>query len=176
VRVIAATNRDLDAMVLENQFREDLLYRINLITLRLPPLRERKGDIPELAQHVVLQICGRYGYPQLRLTDGAAQWLQQQPWPGNIRELRQTIERAVLISDAKELTSRSLQDAVGLGRASTAQASQWPVGSMTLEEMEKAMILKALRQYENNLSQVAIALGLSRQALYRRIEKYGVSV
>lgn len=176
VRVIAATNRDLAAMVLDNQFREDLLYRINLITLRLPPLRERKQDIPELAQHVVTQICERYGYPQLRLTDSALQWLQQQPWPGNIRELRQTIERAVLISDAQELTSRSFQDAIGLGKVSNAPSNELPVGSMTLEEMEKAMILKALKQYENNLSQVAIALGLSRQALYRRIEKYGVVV
>jgi two-component system NtrC family response regulator len=176
VRVIAATNRDLDVMVRDNQFREDLLYRINLITLRLPPLRERKTDIPELARHVVAQICQRYGYPLLQISDPALQWLQQQPWPGNIRELRQTIERAVLISDAQELSSRSFQHASGLGKLSSPPAPQLPVGSMTLEEMEKAMILKALKQYENNLSQVAAALGLSRQALYRRIEKYGVTV
>jgi two-component system, NtrC family, response regulator len=176
VRVIAATNRDLEAMVTDSLFREDLLYRINLITLRLPPLRERRQDIPELAHHVVRQICERYGYPQMRLNEAAVLWLQQQHWPGNIRELRQTIERTVLISDMPELTPRSFQDAGRLGKQTPAHTPELPVGSMTLEEMERAMILKALKQYENNLSQVAYALGLSRQALYRRIEKYGVVV
>jgi two-component system NtrC family response regulator len=176
VRVIAATNRNLDAMVADGSFREDLLYRINLITLRLPPLRDRKGDIPELAHHVVQQVCERYQYSQMTLTDTAAQWLQQQPWPGNIRELRQTIERAVLIADTPTLTPQSFQQAERLGKPTPTAAPELPVGSMTLEEMEKAMILKALKQYENNLTQVASALGLSRQALYRRIEKYGVPV
>jgi two-component system, NtrC family, response regulator len=176
VRVIAATNRDLETLVAENLFREDLLYRINLITLRLPPLRERRQDIPELAHHVTKQVCERYNYPPMQLSDAAVLWLQQQQWPGNIRELRQTIERAVLISDEPELTPRSFQDAGRLGKQNTMHSPELPVGSMTLEEMEKAMILKALEQYENNLSQVAYALGLSRQALYRRIEKYGVVV
>jgi DNA-binding NtrC family response regulator len=176
VRVIAATNRDLEAMVVDKLFREDLLYRINLITLRLPCLRERRQDIPELAHHVVRQVCQRYGYAQMQLSDAAIQWLQQQHWPGNIRELRQTIERTVLISDELELTPSSFQDAGRLGKQTTTHAPDLPVGSMTLEEMEKAMILKALKQYENNLQQVAYALGLSRQALYRRIEKYGVVV
>ncbi len=176
VRVIAATNRDLEAMVADGSFREDLLYRINLITLRLPPLRERKGDIPELAHHVVRQVCERYQYRQMTLTESAAQWLQQQPWPGNIRELRQTIERAVLIADTPTLTPQSFQQAERLGKQAPVAMPDLPVGSMTLEEMEKAMILKALKQYENNLTQVASALGLSRQALYRRIEKYGMPV
>jgi two-component system, NtrC family, response regulator len=176
VRVVAATNRDLDAMVAEGTFREDLLYRINLITLRLPPLRERRQDIPELAHRVVQQVCERYQYRQMTLTDAAADWLQQQPWPGNVRELRQTIERAVLIADTQALTPHSFQHAERLGRQAPGAAPELPVGSMTLEEMERAMILKALKQYENNLTQVAFALGLSRQALYRRIEKYGVPV
>jgi two-component system, NtrC family, response regulator len=176
VRVVAATNRDLDALVAEGAFREDLLYRINLITLRLPPLRDRRQDVPELAHHVVRQICDRYQYRQMTLTDGAAQWLEQQPWPGNIRELRQTIERAVLIADTQTLTRASFQQAGRLGSQARGETPELPVGSMTLEEMEKAMILKALEQYENNLTQVASALGLSRQALYRRIEKYGMPV
>jgi two-component system, NtrC family, response regulator len=176
VRVVAATNRDLDALVAEGAFREDLLYRINLITLHLPPLRDRRQDIPELAHHVVRQICDRYQYRQMTLTDGAAQWLEQQPWPGNIRELRQTIERAVLIADTLTLTPASFQQAGRLGSQARGETTELPVGSMTLEEMEKAMILKALEQYDNNLTQVASALGLSRQALYRRIEKYGMPV
>ncbi|MDP1930052.1 MAG: sigma-54 dependent transcriptional regulator [Gammaproteobacteria bacterium] len=178
VRVIAATNHDLDLLVTNGLFREDLLYRINLITLRLPPLRERKEDIPELARHMVQEICQRYGYAPLQLSDEAVQWLQQQLWPGNIRELRQTIERAVLISDTAELTPHSFQNAGRLGKQVGAQTQipDLPVGTMTLEEMERAMILKALSQYRNNLTQVANALGLSRPALYRRLEKYGVSV
>lgn len=177
VRVIAATNRDLGTMVAEGSFREDLLYRLNLITLRLPALRERRQDIPELALHTVRQICARYGYCQPVLADDALRWLQQQNWPGNIRELRQTIERAILISDASELTARSFQNAgqLGSGGAMT-DTDQLPVGSMTLDELEKAMIVKALQQYENNLTQVASALGLSRPALYRRIQKYGVPI
>jgi two-component system NtrC family response regulator len=176
VRVVAATNRDLDAMVTAGTFREDLLYRINLITLRLPPLRERRQDIPELAHRVVQQVCERYQYRQMTLTEAAVEWLQQQSWPGNVRELRQTIERAVLIADTPTLTPHSFQHAERLGRQVPDTVPALPVGSKTLEEMEKAMILKALKQYENNLTQVASALGLSRQALYRRIEKYGVPV
>ncbi|MDY6984763.1 MAG: sigma-54 dependent transcriptional regulator, partial [Pseudomonadota bacterium] len=144
VRVIAATNRELPAMVADGSFREDLLYRINLITLRLPPLRERKGDIPELAHHVVQQVCARYQYRQMTLTDSATQWLQQQPWPGNIRELRQTIERAVLIADTPTLTPASFRQAEQLGKQAPAAMPELPVGSMTLEEMERAMIRKAL--------------------------------
>src|SRR5690606_2704933 len=106
----------------------------------------------------------------------AAQWLQQQAWPGNIRELRQTIERAVLIADSATLTPASFQHAERLGKQAPAVTPDLPVGSMTLEEMERAMIQKALKQYENNLTQVASALGLTRQALYRRIEKYGMPV
>jgi two-component system, NtrC family, response regulator len=177
VRVVSATNRDLGEEVARGRFREDLLYRLNLIALRLPPLRERRTDIPLLARHF-LDVCGRtYRRGGLALTDRAVDWLQAQPWPGNIRQLRQTIERAVLVldgdrldvSDLKalaELESRDVRGSGGPGLPSP--------GSMTLDEMEKAMIVECMRHYEGNVTRVAEALGLSRAALYRRFEKYGL--
>jgi DNA-binding NtrC family response regulator len=178
VRVVSATNRDLGEEVARGRFREDLLYRLNLIALRLPPLRERRSDIPLLARHF-LDVCGRtYRRGALALTDRAVDWLQAQPWPGNIRQLRQTIERAVLVLDGDrldvadlralaELESRDMRGSAGSGGLPTP-------GSMTLDEMEKAMIVECLRHYEGNVTRVAEALGLSRAALYRRMEKYGL--
>jgi DNA-binding NtrC family response regulator len=176
VRVVSATNRDLGEEVARGRFREDLLYRLNLIALRLPPLRERRSDIPLLARHF-LEVCGRtYRRGALALTDRAADWLQAQGWPGNIRQLRQTIERAVLVldgdrldvSDLKALAELESRDIRGSG------GSLPSPGSMTLDEMEKAMIVECMRHYEGNVTRVAEALGLSRAALYRRFEKYGL--
>jgi DNA-binding NtrC family response regulator len=176
VRVVSATNRDLGEEVPRGRFREDLLYRLNLIALRLPPLRERRSDVPQLARHF-LEICGRtYRRGALALTDRAADWLQAQAWPGNIRQLRQTIERAVLVLDGDrldvadlralaELESRDVRGTGGTGGLPSP-------GSMTLDEMEKAMIVECMRHYEGNVTRVAEALGLSRAALYRRFEKY----
>jgi two-component system NtrC family response regulator len=175
VRVISATNRDLSEMVGQGQFREDLLYRLNLIAMRLPALRERRGDVPLLARHFLDLSAKAYRRPPIALTDRALGWLQDQPWPGNIRQLKQTIERAVLVVDGDRLDVGDLVALSGLeereGRGTTALPSP---GSMTLDEMEKAMIVKSLRHYEGNLTKVAEALGLSRAALYRRLEKYGI--
>jgi len=175
VRVISATNRDLSEMVGKGQFREDLLYRLNLIAVRLPPLRERRGDVPILARHF-LDLCSRtYRTGPVALADRALGWLQDQPWPGNIRQLKQTIERAVLVLDGDRLDAADLVALSGLdereARGTTALPSP---GSMTLDEIEKAMIVKCMRHYEGNVTRVAEALGLSRAALYRRFEKYGL--
>src|SRR4051794_13222656 len=175
VRVISATNRDLGEMVTQGHFREDLLYRLNLIALRLPALRERRGDVPLLARHFLDLSARAYRRPPITLTQRALAWLQDQPWPGNIRQLKQTIERAVLVVDGDGLDARDLVALSGLeereARGGTALPSP---GTMTLDEMEKAMIVKCMRHYEGNITRVAEALGLSRAALYRRFEKYGI--
>src|SRR3954453_22586604 len=176
VRVVSATNRDLGEMVEKGQFREDLLYRLNLIAVRLPALRERRGDVPLLARHFLDLSARAYRRPPVALTDHALAWLQDQPWPGNIRQLKQTLERAVLVIDGDRLDARDLVALSGLeereARGGTALPSP---GTMTLDEMEKAMIVKCMRHYEGNITRVAEALGLSRAALYRRFEKYGLS-
>jgi len=159
-------------------FREDLFHRLNVIRLRLPSLRERKSDIPLLARHF-LEICGRtYRRGALALTDRAADWLQAQSWPGNIRQLRQTIERAVLVLDGDRLDVADLRALAELEsrdvRGSGGSGGLPSPGSMTLDEMEKAMIVECMRHYEGNITRVAEALGLSRAALYRRFEKYGL--
>ncbi|MEO6195911.1 MAG: sigma-54 dependent transcriptional regulator [Thermoanaerobaculia bacterium] len=175
VRVVSATNRDLGEMVARGQFREDLLYRLNLIAMRLPALRERRGDIPLLARHFLDLSARTYRRSPVALTDRALGWLQDQPWPGNIRQLKQTIERAVLVIDGDRLDAGDLVALSGLeereARGGTALPSP---GTMTLDEMEKAMIVKCMRHYEGNVTRVAEALGLSRAALYRRFEKYGL--
>jgi two-component system, NtrC family, response regulator len=174
-RVVSATNRDLAELVERGQFREDLLYRLNLIAMRLPALRERRGDVPLLARHFLDLSARAYRRPPVALTDRALAWLQDQPWPGNIRQLKQTIERAVLVIDGDRLDARDLVALSGLeereARGGTALPSP---GTMTLDEMEKAMIVKCMRHYEGNITRVAEALGLSRAALYRRFEKYGI--
>jgi two-component system NtrC family response regulator len=175
VRVVSATNRNLAELVERGQFREDLLYRLNLIAMRLPALRERRGDVPLLARHFLDLSARAYRRPPVALTDRALAWLQDQPWPGNIRQLKQTLERAVLVIDGDRLDARDLVALSGLeereARGGTALPSP---GAMTLDEMEKAMIVKCMRHYEGNITRVAEALGLSRAALYRRFEKYGI--
>ncbi|HEY9422123.1 MAG TPA: sigma-54 dependent transcriptional regulator [Thermoanaerobaculia bacterium] len=177
VRVVAATNRDLGEMVEKGQFREDLLYRLNLIALRLPALRERRADIPLLARHFLDLSARTYRRGPLAITDKALDWLSHQPWPGNIRQLKQTLERAALVLDGDRLDVGDLVALAGLderdGRESRGTALPSP-GAMTLDEMEKAMIVKCMRHYEGNITRVAEALGLSRAALYRRFEKYGL--
>jgi len=173
VRVVSATNRDLAEQVTKGAFREDLLYRLNLIAVRLPSLRERRGDVPVLARHFLNLSSQTYrrGAP-LGITDKALEWLQQQSWPGNIRQLKQTIERAVLVVDGDRLDVADLRALSDLESREVRGTELPSPGSMTLDEMEKAMIVKCMRHYEGNITRVAEALGLSRAALYRRFEKY----
>ena len=175
VRVVSATNRDLSELVGKGQFREDLLYRLNLIAVRLPALRERRGDVPLLARHFLDLSARTYRRGPVAITDRALGWLQDQPWPGNIRQLKQTIERAVLVLDGDRLDVADLVALSGLEEREARGTTALPnPGSMTLDEMEKAMIVKCMRHYEGNVTKVAEALGLSRAALYRRFEKYGL--
>ena len=177
VRVICATNRNLEEMVAKGQFREDLYYRINLITVRLPALRERSGDIPLLVNHYIRNMREIYHRPELEATPEALRWLRDQPFPGNIRELKNVVERAVLLSPHPQLTIddfKALLRTSPQAMANAAKEASVELPLMPLEEMEKAMILKAMVLHRENMSRVAQALGLSRGALYRRLEKYSI--
>ncbi len=169
-RVIAATNRDLDSMVAAGDFREDLLYRINLISLRIPELNERRGDIPLLARYYIDNLRILYNRPNLTLESAAVDWLQKLNWNGNVREFKNLIERTVLVTPSDHLTVKHIGSQLQNPSQDTDAESQ----HKTLEAMEVAMIEKYMILYDKNISKVAEALGLSRAALYRRLEKYGL--
>ena len=173
VRVVSATNADLRQMVQEHTFREDLFYRVNLITVHLPALRERKEDIPLLARHFADLQCKQNGLPKVDFTPEAMEYLKGLPYPGNIRELKNLVERTLLVCGKETLDA---SDFKAQNIHSTELATLKNIGGLTLEEMERQRILQALEQYGNNLSQVATALGLSRPALYRRLEKHNIVI
>lgn len=173
IRVVSATNADLREMVADRTFREDLFYRINLITVHLPALRERREDIPLLAQHFADKLCKENNMPRVDFTKEAMEYLQSLPYPGNIRELKNLLERTLLVSgketlDAEDFKKQNVQPADALTSKN--------MGSLTLDEIERQRIVQALEQYGGNISQVAAALGLSRPALYRRIEKHNITL
>jgi DNA-binding NtrC family response regulator len=172
VRVVCATNRDLEAMVRQGSFREDLLYRINLITLRLPALRHRPTDIPLLVRRFLENLSEIYQRP-LHIEREASQWLQRLPLPGNVRQLKNLVERSVLMSVEDEISLETVQQQYE--PSTTAPKTGLPeVGSMTLEEMEVQMIQRAMDFHKSRIARVARSLGLTRSALYRRLEKYGI--
>ena len=175
VRVVSATNRPLAAMVSRGEFREDLLYRINLMAIHLPPLRERPDDIAVLSSRFLQRAAQLYQRDSLTITAAGHRWLKAQPWPGNVRQLRQCVERAVLVSTHDQLDLADFVESAGIARPEAAEALP-PVGSMTMDEIERAMIVKSLRHHGGNVSKVAESLGLSRAALYRRFEKYEITV
>jgi transcriptional regulator with PAS, ATPase and Fis domain len=180
VRVVAATNRNLRDMVAAGSFREDLLYRLNLIAIELPPLRARTGDIPLLVRHFVADAARRYARPGLHVPPEEIRVLEALRWPGNVRQLRQVIERAALVSSHDVLSADDLRLGLAMERGDAppgaTPAALPAVGTMTLDELERAMILKSLDHHGGNVSRVAESLGLSRAALYRRFEKYGIAV
>jgi DNA-binding NtrC family response regulator len=176
VRVVSATNRNLPEMVSRGDFREDLLYRINLIPIHLPPLRERRDDIPHLAARFLQTLAQVYARERLTIAPDAQRWLQSQPWPGNVRQLRQWIERAVLVTTRDELRIPDFQASMDMEAGERPSDALPPVGAMTMDELERAMIQKSLDHHGRNLSKVAESLGLSRAALYRRLEKYEIDV
>lgn len=175
VRVVSATNADLSKMVSERTFREDLFYRINLITVKLPSLRERREDIPLLARHFADRQAEINGLPHTDFSADALNFLSHLPYPGNIRELKNLVERTILIC-GKTVLDASDFDSQCQRRDEPAKASERTVfAGMTLDEIERQTILQALEQHKGNLSQVAVALGISRAALYRRLEKYNIN-
>jgi DNA-binding NtrC family response regulator len=172
VRVVSATNQELAELVASGDFREDLFYRLNLITIRLPPLRERRSDIPLLARHIVRSVSTGYGLGEVTLAPAALDWLAAQPWPGNIRQLKQTLERTLLLSGKNQLTQADFLATSAVDE--DMPGARFGVDGMTLEQVERHMIEQALQQHAGNISRVAKALGLSRTALYRRLERHGL--
>jgi DNA-binding NtrC family response regulator len=166
VRVISATNADLDSEVAAGRFRRDLLFRLNTVEVRLPPLRDRREDIPLLANHFLAQHARRYHRPADRFDPEAVRVMLEYGWPGNVRELDNVVQRAVLM--AQEQTVRAAD--LALRRDGAARSTR--LEDLTLEEVERLLIEKALARYGGNVSHAAAALGLSRTALYRRLEKY----
>jgi two-component system, NtrC family, response regulator len=176
VRVVSATNRNLPEKVERAEFREDLLYRINLIAVHLPPLRDRRDDIPVLAGRFLQTLAEVYRRDGVSMSGAAIRWLQGLNWPGNVRQLRQWIERTVLVTNKSVLEVEDFLATSEMERPDAHEDALPPVGSMTLETIEKSMIEKSLRHHAGNISRVADSLGLSRAALYRRLEKYGIQV
>jgi DNA-binding NtrC family response regulator len=167
VRVLSATNADLRDEVEAGRFRGDLLFRLNTVEIHLPPLRERREDIPPLAAHFLSRYAQRYRKQVSGIDQGAVQTMLAYPWPGNVRELDHTLERAVLMARSAQIEAADL----GLNPARTSTPG---LDEMSLESVESILIRKALSRSAGNVSQAADALGLSRGALYRRMEKYGI--
>ena len=167
VRLISATNSDLQAACKDGTFREDLLFRLNTVEIHLPSLRERREDIPVLALHFLSHYSSRYRRAVRGFDPSALQSLMQYSWPGNVRELEHTLERAVLMCRNEQIQSADL--GLGLQRPLAQNLEE-----LSLESVESILIRKALQRFQGNVSQAAEALGLSRGALYRRMEKYGL--
>jgi DNA-binding NtrC family response regulator len=167
VRVLSATNADLKIESAEGRFRSDLLFRLNTVELHIPPLRERKEDIPLLASHFLKAYSQRYRKAVKGFETAAMQKMLEHPWPGNVRELDHAVERAVLISTSAQIQAGDL--GLESDRAGSAKIEE-----MSLEEVESLLIKKALTRHSGNISHAAEALGLSRSALYRRMQKYGL--
>lgn len=166
IRLICATNRDLEAMVRKGNFREDLLYRINTIHVEIPPLRERPEDIIPLTEIFLAKYASLYGKPQFALTTDAKEKLKAHPWYGNIRELEHTVEKAIIIADGKRI------EATDFDLPPVRHKEPEEQKETTLEEMEYRMIKEAMVKYDSNLSVVASRLGISRQTLYNKLKRY----
>jgi DNA-binding NtrC family response regulator len=167
VRIISATNADVRREVEEGRFREDLLFRLNTVEIHLPPLRQRKEDIPLLANHFLQRYAGRYRKEMAGFDNGALQAMLDHAWPGNVRELDHALQRAVLMAKGEQLSSADLglqprRD--GAGR----------IEDMSLDDVERFLIKKALEKNDGNVTEAARALGLSRSAMYRRLQKHGL--
>ncbi len=165
IRLISASNQPVHQMVVKGSFRQDLLYRLNTIELLIPPLRERADDIPLLAEHFLVEAGRKYGKPGLEIAKRSMKLLQQYHWPGNVRELQNTLARAVIMSEDKQVRFDQLGARTG-GHAGDA--------TLNIEENEKSLIQKALLTNKGNVTRAATDLGIDRNALYRRMKKYGI--
>ena len=168
IRLICATNEDIHKSVSDNRFRQDLLYRINTVEIHLSPLRERPEDVPLLSEHFLNIFKKKYNKADITISTETMQKLQHYNWPGNIRELQHAIERAIILSENKELQPSDFFFSAGA-------QTELEIGfeSYNLEEIEKNIIRKVLSKYEGNVTKAAKELGLTRTSLYRRMEKFG---
>jgi len=168
VRVLAATNADIRAEIAAGRFREDLLYRLNTVEIRLPPLRDRREDVPRLATHFLAEYATRYRKNLTGFDDAATIAMQAHGWPGNVRELQHAVERAVLMARSPLITSEDL------GLRAPAAGSAADISGMTMDDAEKYIIQQALARHSGNVVAAAESLGMSRSALYRRIQQHGL--
>ena len=168
VRILSATNADVREEVAANRFRQDLLFRLNTVEIHLPALRERTEDIPILARHFLAQHARRYRKAVMGFSAEALQVLARYPWPGNVRELNHAVERAVLLAKGNMIEARDLNLQPGTGSAERS------LEEMSLDEVEAFLIRKTLARFDGNVNQAAETLGLSRSALYRRLQRYGL--
>jgi len=168
IRLICATNRNLHQMVNERRFREDLLYRINMVEIHVPSLKERKDDIPLLIDHYLEMFKQKYHKPKLRISQNTIGKLKKYPWPGNVRELKNAVERAIILGNSGQLSPSSLF--VPGYSVSETQSED----SFDLDKNEKQLILKAINHNRGNITNAARDLGIARVALYRRMKKHGI--
>ena len=172
VRVVSATNMPVSRLRDESVFRQDLLFRLNTVELALPPLRNRPEDVETLARHYALLYARRYGRPEPEFAPGVMEALAAHDWPGNVRALRHALERAIILSSGSTLDLSDFQLGPASGTLATAAAPG--DGDLNLERVERKTIEQALRRHRYNISQSAKDLGLTRAALYRRMEKHGL--
>jgi DNA-binding NtrC family response regulator len=177
VRVVVATHRDLEAQVRDGKFRQDLFHRVFVFPLRLPPLRERREDIPALIEHFALQVSATNGWKPTRLTEDAMAALQEQPWPGNVRELRNAIERLMLLATSDEVTSETVALALPTSVAlpDSGSSGTGPLADR-VRAFEKQTILAELKRNHHQISNTARALGLERSHLYKKAEQVGIDL
>ncbi len=175
VRIVAATNRNLATMIEDGSFRDDLYYRLSVVTIPLPPLRDRREDIPLLAEHFLRKSSERYALPMRRLHPQALEMLVTYNWPGNVRELENVIESAVVFSKSEELTAEYLPENIRRQASRIAKVYlDIPEDGISLEEVEKELLVKALEKAEGNQSKAARFLNITRKTLIYRMEKYGL--
>jgi two-component system response regulator AtoC len=174
VRLVAATNKDLKKLVSEGKFRDDLFYRLSVVTVNLPPLRERRSDVPLLVQAFIRQCSAENGKPVREITAEAVNTLMAYDWPGNVRELRNTIEQMVVLSRGERLTLRDVPATVRGGADLTKISVVRPGTTMTVEEAERQLIAQALKETDGNRTRAAQRIGMSRRTLHRKLKKYGL--
>ena len=171
MRVLCATNRNLEREVKEGRFREELLYRINVITIALPPLRERRDDIPLLANHFLRKYEKQLGRSAMRFSKGAMRVLVGYAWPGNVRELENTVERAAILAETDVLHAHDLPDKLS-DKSVTPPAASGDGSGMTLEELEREHIRRVLSRVQGDKVRAAEALGIHLSTLYRKVQRY----
>jgi two-component system nitrogen regulation response regulator NtrX len=174
VRVLAATNKDLGLEIAEGRFREDLLYRLNVVEIEVPPLRDRREDIPELIEHFTSQIMAAGGMAGKRFGDDAVRRLQQRNWPGNIRELRNVVERALILSPGKLVTAADI-DLLFPPDARGGDEGEPRTFERFKQDAERSFLATKLREFDWNVSETARALKMPRSNLYKKIERYGLT-
>jgi len=171
IRIVSATNANLNDLVKSGKFREDLLYRLNTIQINIPPLRDRKEDIPLLAEFFLHKFKNKYNKPLLKTNTTLIKRLQSYSWPGNIRELKHIMERMVILSDNDKL---GIPDTPFANEKEIMNTSTLDNSSLNLEQIEKNLIIKAIGKAKGNYTKAAILLGITRKTLYNKIEKYGI--